>query len=132
MIESDVILHLALIALLTICGAAFVFSFDTRGTSSFRIFPSSSAEWIAYWFHFLEFTLLCGTFMALHPAARHYPNWAAPTLGFGISGSAFLLVISVVAFWWFDRTLCCHALLWLLFLLLCLFLLFPALGASRA
>ena len=129
--EADVLIGLAVYAFIFGVVAALIFSADRRGVSSFRILPGSSAEWAAYWFHLIEFTLFCGAFAALQPAAEFYPLWAERTLVWVACGSAILLVISTIAFWRFDRPLCQNAILWLAFFSVCLFLMFPAAAISR-
>jgi hypothetical protein len=126
-IEADVFAQLTVVAILAVGAAVFIFGWDRRGAVSFHLAPHTSAEWVAFWFHTLEFISACALFAMLHPAARHLPGWGAPILYYALFGSPGLLALSALGFWRFDSSLCRHAVV-----LLVLFgfglLLFPAVG----
>jgi hypothetical protein len=107
--EAHVLVTLAIVAFVAACAAALVFGTDRRGAPGYKILPASSAEWMAYWFHTLEFTLICGSFAALMGSADNGPLWMQRALLWGVCGSALLLLISTIVFWRFDRQLCHRA-----------------------
>jgi hypothetical protein len=117
-VDTDALQNLGKVALVSGIGAIIIFSVGRRGKRSFRLVPDSAAEWLAFWFHMLEF-LVVASFLNLmvHPPLR-YGAWGSEVVLMVSHTSLILLLISIMAFWRSDRTLCWHALLWLLFLVL--------------
>jgi hypothetical protein len=115
MTGPDVLVQLSFVAVIAIGAAVFIFGWDPRGKRSFHIAPRTFEEWLAYWFHTLEFSLACVLLALLNPITHRYlPAWGEAILRYGFLGSAGLLTVSLPSFWAFDPPLCRHALALLL------------------
>ena len=130
--DIEAIIQVAFHGLIAAFVAWLLFGLGSRSvTGGFRIFPAARAEWVAFWFHTVEFILFCAALVAFHPAA-HYMTYIGAELLFTVAvAAAFLLLASAVAFWRSDRTLCTGALSWSLISLVLLFLFFPAINAVK-
>ena len=102
-----------------------------RVTPGFRVFPAGTIEWLAYWFHTVEFVLFCSGIVALHPAAHHIAFLGAERLFTIAVTAAILLFISAVAFLRTEQSLSSGALRWSVISLFVLFLCFPAINAVK-
>ncbi len=128
--NANIIFQFVIAGLAALVAVALFGGFSRSRTPGFRVFPATAAEWVAFWFHTLEFLLFCSmvALIALGrpslPTARHVPFVRVNDLSTFTAMIALLLLASAVAFWRRDRALCRGAIAWFCAFALFLFI-FP-------
>jgi len=105
-------------------GAIIIFGCGRRGERRIRLFPTSYIEWVAYWFHSLEFTLFCAT-LVIFSAGSGIHVRGARFVFLELFGSALFLLVGIIRYWEVDRRLSVAGLIWLLLPGFFALLLFP-------
>jgi hypothetical protein len=130
MTDTETITEVASVGAVAALIAVVLFAFGRQPIQpGFRIIPATLHEWLAFWFHTLEFALCSSILVASQSAFLYSP--AHDTFVYIVLSLPPVIVISAIAFWRRARPLCIAALWWSLAGVIGFFLI-PPIPITRA